>query len=108
MEEERNLTQEQMAKTVKTSKNSHSTPPHETLVAIADVFVISIDYLLGRADDQTPPDPKPIAFPPLSPKDERDIGRDLKNGLDNESKELLLISFETNKKTVNSNCGAQK
>jgi transcriptional regulator with XRE-family HTH domain len=56
------LTQEQLALRVKTTKgtisnyeNGHSTPPHETLVAIADVLGISTDYLLGRTDDPTPP-----------------------------------------------------
>lgn len=56
------LTQEQLAQKVQTTKgtisnyeNGHSTPPHETLVAIADVLGISTDYLLGRTDDPTPP-----------------------------------------------------
>lgn len=59
------LTQEQLAVRVKTTKgtvsnyeNGHSTPPHETLVAIADVLGISTDYLLGRTDDPTLPGEK--------------------------------------------------
>lgn len=59
----RKLTQEQLAQKVKTTKgtisnyeNGHSTPPHETLVAIADVLGVSTDYLLGRTDDPNRPD----------------------------------------------------
>ena len=63
----RKLTQEQLAVKVKTTKatvsnyeNGHSVPPHETLVAIADVLGVSTDYLLGRTDDPTPPGEKSI------------------------------------------------
>lgn len=68
----RNLTQEQLAHKVKTTKgtisnyeNGHSTPPHETLVAIADALGVSTDYLLNRTDDPTPPNPlsQQKAFP---------------------------------------------
>ncbi|HEY8435512.1 MAG TPA: helix-turn-helix transcriptional regulator, partial [Haloplasmataceae bacterium] len=58
----RQLTQEQLAKKVNTTKgtisnyeNGHSTPPHETLVALANVLGISTDYLLGLTDDPSPP-----------------------------------------------------
>ncbi|WII37985.1 helix-turn-helix domain-containing protein [Paenibacillus thiaminolyticus] len=56
------MTQEGLAVKVNTTKgtisnyeNGHSTPPNESLVAIADVLVTTTDYLLGRTDDPLPP-----------------------------------------------------
>lgn len=113
----RNLTQEQLAKKVKTTKgtisnyeNGHSTPPHETLVAIADVLGVSTDYLLGRTDDPTPPGNRNKPYYALTEKDERDIARDLERmmsdlesneamafygePMDEETRELIRISLE--------------
>lgn len=113
----RNLTQEQLAKKVKTTKgtisnyeNGHSTPPHETLVAIADVLGVSTDYLLGRTDDPTPPSEMVKPYYALTEKDERDIARDLERmmsdlesneamafygePMDEETRELIRISLE--------------
>lgn len=54
----RGLTQDELASKVNTTKgtisnyeNGHSTPPHETLVSIADVLNVSTDYLLGRTNN---------------------------------------------------------
>lgn len=87
-------------------------PDMGTLEKFADFFNVSVDYLLGRTDDPTPPDRKDNqnALPPLTPKDERDIARDLErimnnlesdDGLafygepmDEQTKELLRISLE--------------
>ncbi|MFD0868811.1 helix-turn-helix domain-containing protein [Paenibacillus residui] len=51
------LTQEQLAIKVNTTKgtisnyeNGHSTPPHETLVSIANILDVSTDFLLGRTN----------------------------------------------------------
>lgn len=113
----RNLTQEQLAKKVKTTKgtisnyeNGHSTPPHETLVAIADVLGVSTDYLLGRTDDPTPPSEMVKPYYALTEKDERDIARDLERmmsdlesneamafygePMDEETKRLIRLSLE--------------
>lgn len=89
-------------------------PDFETLQKLADLFGVSTDYLLGRINDPAPPDHNPgvsNALPPLTPKDERDIGRDLERilnnleseealafqgePLDEETKELLRISLES-------------
>jgi hypothetical protein len=77
---------------------------------LADLFEVPLDYLLGRTNDTSPPISKPNSLPPLTPQDERDIGRDLERilnnlesdeslafhgePLDEESKELLRISLE--------------
>lgn len=54
-------------------------PEPEVLKRIADFFNVSIDYLLGRTDDPTPPiddnvDTRGIK---LTKKDEKDIAKDL-------------------------------
>lgn len=55
---ENNLTQKELAEKIQTSnkniwayENNISTPPAETLIKIADFFDVSLDYLLGREDD---------------------------------------------------------
>lgn len=96
------LTQEQLAQKVQTTKgtisnyeNGHSTPPHETLVAIADVLGISTDYLLGRTDDPTPPGEKAKPYYALTEKDQRDIARDLERMMsDLESNEAMAFYGE--------------
>lgn len=55
------LTQEQLAKLLKTTKgtisnyeNGYSTPSNEMLASIAEVLNVSSDYLLGISDNPTP------------------------------------------------------
>ena len=55
---ENNLTQKELGEKIQTSnkniwayENNISTPPAETLIKIADFFDVSLDYLLGREDD---------------------------------------------------------
>lgn len=84
-------------------KNGKSKPKYEKMVAIADYFGVSVDYLLGK------PEQKENA-PVLTKKDERDIEKrleamigDLEGGtdglmfsgepLDEETRELLRISL---------------
>ena len=57
-----NYTQEEMGKRLGVSKSIISAyergvnlPPYEVLVAIAEIFNVSTDYLLGAAKDQTLP-----------------------------------------------------
>lgn len=49
------ITQQQMADALSLSLNAYQkyeqgerTPPYDTLIKIADIFCVSIDYLLGR------------------------------------------------------------
>ena len=78
-------------------------PDAETLQKISSLFNVSLDYLLGKAEIK-----KSNELPPLSPKDERDIARDLENMIesldgsaamgnieDKEDRELLRASLET-------------
>lgn len=68
LRKKRSLTQEELAIKVNTTKgtisnyeNGHSTPPHETLVALADTLKTTTDYLLGRSNQasaiDTPEEP---------------------------------------------------
>jgi transcriptional regulator with XRE-family HTH domain len=113
----RKFTQEQLAQKVKTTKgtisnyeNGHSTPPHETLVTIADVLGVSTDYLLGRTDDPTPPKERDKPYYALTEKDKRDIAKDLEKimndlevhesmafygePMDDETRQLIKLSLE--------------
>lgn len=84
-------------------ENDLSNPDFEMLKKIAEYYRVSVDYLL----DHTP------ELPPLTPKDERDIAKDIErilndlenneamafygsdgDDMDEESKELLRISLE--------------
>lgn len=49
-----NITQQ----TINNYENGKREPSQDMLQRIADIFVISTDYLLGRTDDTTPPKPK--------------------------------------------------
>ncbi|HFK1524033.1 TPA: helix-turn-helix transcriptional regulator [Bacillus cereus] len=55
---QKNLTQEELAKKIKTTKgtisnyeNGYSAPSNEVLSALADVLETTTDYLLGRIDN---------------------------------------------------------
>jgi transcriptional regulator with XRE-family HTH domain len=49
-------------------------PDPETLRKLAEYFGVSVDYLLGRTDVRTPTQPW---RPAITPKDEKDIAKDL-------------------------------
>lgn len=81
-------------------------PDAETLQKISSLFNVSLDYLLGNAPCKKPVSPTDL--PPLTPKDERDIARDLENMIESldgsaamgnaeggEDRELLRASLET-------------
>ncbi|WP_278949256.1 helix-turn-helix domain-containing protein [Megasphaera elsdenii] len=84
-------------------ENNKRTPPPDTLKKIAEIFTVSVDYLLGTLDVSDS-----SSLPPLTAKDERDIARDLENMIesldgsaamgdieDDEDFELLRSSLET-------------
>ena len=59
LRKQRNLTQEQMAENIKISlrgyrnyETGEKKPIVENLIAIADFFDVSLDYLVGRSDIQ--------------------------------------------------------
>lgn len=69
---EEGLTQKQLAKILYLNKHcissyerGRSQPSHDTLVAIADYFHVSVDYLLGRTEDRYPnkPDERYLRLP---------------------------------------------
>lgn len=77
----------------------------DELIAISKCLGVSIDYLLGNSTSKELPDSN---LPPLTPKDERDIARDLENMIESldgsaamgnaegdEDRELLRASLET-------------
>lgn len=77
----------------------------DELIAISKCLGVSIDYLLGNSTSKEIPDSN---LPPLTPKDERDIARDLENMIESldgsaamgntegdEDRELLRASLET-------------
>lgn len=99
----RNITQEELAKVIGVTtsmvgmyETGARKPSFEVLNKIADYFNVSTDYLLGREHkgmevlNESTKD-----LPALSPKDERDIAKDLGRTLANlESNEALAFEGE--------------
>lgn len=63
LREQRKLTQEELSKQLSISRASLShyeksrrVPDYETLNKIADFFNVTVDYLIGRTDDPSPPE----------------------------------------------------
>lgn len=59
---QRKLTQEEVAKKIGVARTTYAMyeqnsrePDNDTLQKLADYFEVSVDYLLGRTDDPTPP-----------------------------------------------------
>ena len=59
---ERNILQKDIAKSIGVSLRAYQRYEHgerepsmSTLIALADYFNVSLDYLTGRSDDPTPP-----------------------------------------------------
>lgn len=93
-------------KTLSGYENGVSEPDLETLKVLADLYEVSVDWLSGYTDDPSPSKP----YYTLTPKDERDIAKDLEKmmndleskeamafhgePLDEETRELLRISLE--------------
>lgn len=69
------LTQEELAEHVQSTKgtisnyeNSHSTPPNDMLMQLADVLDVTTDWLLGRTDEGMT-----YAASPASPRESRSL-----------------------------------
>ncbi|MBT9282088.1 MAG: helix-turn-helix domain-containing protein [Hydrogenibacillus schlegelii] len=78
----RGLTQQEIADKLKISRSTYAQyelgrrrPDYETLLGLANIFNVSIDYLLGRTDDPQPPssaqtpEKRSDSSPPSRPKD---------------------------------------
>ena len=83
LRENRNLTQAELAKLLKVSPSAigmyeqgRRDPDSSTLKKLSVLFNVSIDYLL---DNQSPQND---SLPALTPKDERQIAKDLENIVD--------------------------
>lgn len=83
LRENRNLTQAELAKLLKVSPSAigmyeqgRRDPDSSTLKKLSVLFNVSVDYLL----DNQPPQKDPL--PTLTPKDERQIAKDLENIVD--------------------------
>lgn len=83
LRENRNLTQAELAKLLKVSPSAigmyeqgRRDPDSSTLKKLSVLFNVSVDYLL---DNQPPQND---ALPALTPKDERQIAKDLENIVD--------------------------
>mgnify|MGYP001304130398 CR=1 FL=1 len=85
-------------------------PDAESLTKLADLFGITLDTLLGRTDDPSPPENESKPYYALTEKDKRDIAKDLERmmsdlesneamafygePMDEETKRLIRISLE--------------
>ena len=112
LRKQKHITQEELGKVLDIQKaaiskyeNGRAEPSTEVLKKMSAYFVVSIDYLLGNSTSKEIPNSN---LPPLTPKDERDIARDLENMIesldgsaamgsteDDEDRELLRASLET-------------
>ena len=61
LREKNNISREELAKLLDLSywaiskyENNERIPDHETINKIADYFIVTIDYLLGRSDNPSP------------------------------------------------------
>ncbi|EPP15836.1 XRE family transcriptional regulator [Megasphaera sp. BL7] len=112
LRKQKHITQEELGKVLDIQKaaiskyeNGRAEPSAEVLKKMSAYFGVSIDYLLGNSTSKEIPDSN---LPSLTPKDERDIARDLENMIesldgsaamgsteDDEDRELLRASLET-------------
>jgi transcriptional regulator with XRE-family HTH domain len=112
LRKQKHITQEELGKVLDIQKaaiskyeNGRAEPSTEVLKKMSAYFGVSIDYLLGNSTSKEIPDSN---LPPLTPKDERDIARDLENMIesldgsaamgsteDDEDRELLRASLQT-------------
>ena len=112
LRKQKHITQEELGKVLDIQKaaiskyeNGRAEPSTEVLKKMSAYFGVSIDYLLGNSTSKEIPDSN---LPPLTPKDERDIARDLENMIESldgsaamgntegdEDRELLRASLET-------------
>ena len=108
LREERQMSQNDVAKILGISRTAYvkyetgESRPVRKLNELSKLFGVSTDYILGNEDTSND------SLPPLTPKDEREIAKDLENMLesldgaaamgdceDEEDRELLKASLET-------------
>ena len=112
LREEKGLTQKDLAeklsltpKAISFYELGYREPSGDALIRMAHILGTTTDYLLGNSTSKEIPDSN---LPSLTPKDERDIARDLENMIesldgsaamgsteDDEDRELLRASLET-------------
>lgn len=89
------LTQEELAEHVRTTKstisnyeNSHSTPPNDMLMQLADVLHVTTDWLLGRTDEETP-----YSVTPVAPKERRSLDELLQEKIEDPDDYFFLDGY---------------
>ena len=92
------LTQQQLAdvfylnkSSISRYENNSQIPENELLQKIADYFEVSVDYLLGRTKEQSPPNNE--FKPELNKRDKKDIEKTL-NEFKEGSKGTLMLDGE--------------
>lgn len=115
LRKDKRLTQKQLGEllfiddtSISKYENEKAMPENELLQRIADFFEVSVDYLLGRIDDQSPPTRE--SKPELTKKEQLDIEKEalqmIKNidsadviefcgtPADDDDKEFLRMAYE--------------
>lgn len=111
LREDRKLSQQQLADRLNINRSTYARyelgqtqPDYETLQRLADFYEVSVDYLFGRENNNN--------LPGLTPKDEKDIAKQLEKiveamdsdtglafdgePMDEETKELVKTAIKSN------------
>lgn len=98
---ENGLTQKELAKILRSSdkniwnyEKGLATPPYDILVAYADYFEVTTDYLIGRTDDFDTPTAAPMGEGVRYSEEEKKLIEDYRD-LNTASKKLVKQTVET-------------